>query len=203
MKDLETIWQKNQNKFWVKALPYLIIILVIFAIGGFFLITPKKTVATIPVKVTAKNTQPQAVAYTDFHLLIPSLNISAPVIADVDGNDKNAYFKALQSGVAQYKGTAKPGEGSNIFIFGHSSYYWWDPGKYKTIFAHLEDIKVGDDISVWNNQKEYKYKVSKTEVVEPTDVSVLAPTKSEQLTLMTCVPPGTAEKRLIVIAKPE
>jgi len=203
MKDLESIWQNNQNKFWIKLAPYLVFILIIGIIAGFFLISTPKTLATTPKKTGLAVTQPQAVSYTDFHLLIPSLNISAPIIADVDGNDKDAYFKALQGGVAQYKGTSKPGEGGNIFIFGHSSYYWWDPGKYKEIFRNLEDIKAGDDISVWNNSKEYKYKVTSTKVVEPTDVSVLNPTKNEQLTLMTCVPPGTAEKRLIVIAKPE
>jgi len=199
MKDLETIWRANKDKFWVRKLPLLVIILIILIFVGLVGLSPKKTIAT-PKPVT--KSAPKTATYTDFHLLIPSLNISAPVIADVDGNDKDAYFKALQGGVAQYKGTAKPGEGSNIFIFGHSSYYWLDPGKYKEIFKNLEDIKVGDDISVWYKSKEYKYKVSSTEVVEPTDVSVLAPTKNEQLTLMTCVPPGTTEKRLIVIAKP-
>jgi sortase A len=201
MKDLETIWRDNKDKFWLKKLPFLIILLIILIFVGFFGLSPKKT-ATTNLPKAGNVVQVKTATYTDFHLLIPSLNISAPIIADVDGNDQAAYDKALQGGVAQYKGTAKPGEGGNIFIFGHSSYYWWDPGQYKEIFKNLEDIRVGDDISIWYQKKEYKYKVASTEVVDPTDVSVLEPTKTEQLTLMTCVPPGTAEKRLIVIAKP-
>ena len=179
---------------------YLLPILLIVIAIGLFCVTHKKTVTTI--KSTSSTETKNIPAYTDFHLLIPSLDISAPVIADVDGGNKDAYFKALQGGVAHFKDTAKPGEGSNIFIFGHSSYYLWDPGKYKKIFAHLEDIKVGDEVDLWYQSYEYKYKVTETKVVEPSDVSVLKPTPEEQLTLMTCVPVGTDKNRLIVIAKP-
>lgn len=141
--------------------------------------------------------------YQDFHLLIPSLDINAPIIPDVNGADQNAYFKALENGVAQLKGSSKPGDGSNIFIFGHSSFYWYKPGDYKKIFVNLEDIKIGDEIIIWYREKEYKYKVTVTKVVSPREVDVLQPTSQEQVTLMTCVPPGTTLKRFIVIAKPE
>lgn len=183
----------------LKSLKYLLPILLIVIAIGIFGVTHKKPVSTPQTPPLITKSVP---AFTDFHLLIPSLDISTPVIADVDGSDKKAYFKALQGGVAHFKDTAKPGGSSNIFIFGHSSYYPWDPGKYKDIFKNLEDIKVGDEVDLWYLSKEYKYKVTETKVVEPSDVSVLKPTQTEQLTLMTCVPPGTAEKRLIVIAKP-
>jgi len=141
-------------------------------------------------------------AFPEFGLKIPTLQIEAPVVADVPGDKKEAYFKALENGVAQFKGTKKPGEGGLIFIFGHSSFYPWANGGYKEIFENLEDIKDGDEILVWYQKKEYKYKVFETKVVLPTDVSVLEETPNEQLSLMTCVPPGTAEKRLIVNARP-
>lgn len=179
---------------------YSLAFLLIIASIGLVGFTPKTHSKPVITKTPPPKTE--IVKYQDFHLLIPSLDISTPVIANVDGKNKETYFKALQGGVAHFDGTAKPGEGSNIFIFGHSSYYLWDPGKYKSIFINLEDIKIGDEISLWYQKKEYKYKVTETKVVEPTDVSVLKPTPEEQLTLMTCVPPGTAEKRLIVIAKP-
>jgi len=142
-------------------------------------------------------------AFQDFHLLIPKIQVEAPIIADVDGADKEAYFKALEGGVAHFKGTAKPGEGSNIFIFGHSSFYLWSPGNYKEIFRHLEDLAVNDEIILWYQQKEYQYQVTEMKVVEPEEVEFINPTKEEQLTLMTCVPPGTTLKRLIVIGKPK
>lgn len=188
----------NIEKF-KKNLPtikYILLGLVLIFLIGIFGIAKKQKPAPEPTIVQTD------VKYQDFHLEIPSLNVNAPIIADVDGNDKNAYFKSLEGGVAHFKGTAKPGEGSNIFIFGHSSYYWWAAGDYKEIFKNLEDVKEGDEIDVWYNLKEYKYKVTETRVVEPTDVDVLKPTPSEQLTLMTCVPVGTDKERLIAIAKP-
>lgn len=139
--------------------------------------------------------------YQDFHLLIPALNVDAPIIADVDGSDQKVYDQALENGVAQLKGSAKPGEGSNIFIFGHSSFYFWSPGDYKEVFRHLDDLEVGDEFTIWYNSKEYKYRVSSKKTVNPDQVDVTLPTKEEQVSLMTCVPPGTTRYRLIVVAK--
>lgn len=167
---------------------------------GFVGISKKKEPTPTPIVITSPKITP---AFTDFHLVIPSLEISAPVIADVNGSDKEAYLSALQNGVAHFSGTSKPGGGSNIFIFGHSSYYAWDKGNYKTIFLHLGDLKEGDEISLWLNSKEYKYIVSDKKTVDPSEVSVLKPTPTEQLSIMTCWPPGTTAERLIIIAKPK
>lgn len=140
--------------------------------------------------------------YTNFQLEIPNLEISAPVMADVDGSDKPAYLAALQSGVAQYLGTKKPGQGGNIFIFGHSSYYIWDKGKYKDIFKNLVKIQTGDEIDLWFQGKKYRYKVVSTKEISPKEVNILAPTAKEQVTLMTCTPVGTDLRRFVAIATP-
>lgn len=165
--------------------------------GHFYLAkfsTPASTaISPLPVK-TAR--------YQDFHLEIPKLNINAPIIADVDGDNKDAYFKALENGVAHFAGTYKPGENGLIFIFGHSSFYAWSTGHYKEIFKNLNDLELEDEIIIWQNQKEYKYKVTEKKLVIPTDTSSLKPTNFEQLTLMTCWPPKKTEKRLIINAKP-
>lgn len=150
--------------------------------------------------LSAADSNPTA-SFEDFHLAIPGLNLDAPVIADVDGSNKEEYFKALENGVAHFRGTAKPGEGSNIFIFGHSSFYKNKPGHYKEIFKNLEQVKSGDEIILWYQKKEFRYQVSEIKVVNPDQVSVLKPTKNEQVSLMTCVPPGTTLKRLIIIAQ--
>ena len=161
-----------------------------------WIIIHNKTVATSQPK------SPPIPLYTDFQLIIPKISVNAPVIADVNGSDKVAYFKALENGVAHFQGTAKPGEKSNIFIFGHSSFYADSPGSYKEVFKNLEKLEIGDEIILWYRQKEYKYKVIASKVVNPDEVEVLKPTSSEQVSLMTCVPPGTTLKRLVVIATP-
>lgn len=187
--------ESNKIKVIIWNVVLLLIVLIVAGLWGI-----KKPEITPP---TPKPAETVATTNQEFSLSIPSLEISTPVIINVDGNDKEAYFKALEGGVAHYAGTALPGTGGNIFIFGHSSYYAWAPGSYKEIFKTLEDINEGDEIDVQYNGKKYTYVVESTKVVDPTDVSVLSPTTTEQLTLMTCVPPGTAEQRLIVVAKPK
>lgn len=166
---------------------------------------PKVTanVATFFGNVVDKVTGRSGKSFDDFHLLVPALGISAPVVADVPGTDKEVYFGALEDGVAQFKGSKKPGEGGNVFIFGHSSFYLDKPGNYKDVFKNLEKIKVGDTIILWWHGAQHLYVVSSKQVVEPSDVSSMQPTNREQVTLMTCVPPGTINKRLIVKAFPQ
>lgn len=193
------IFFKSIYKFLRKPiLRKIFLILIILTLLGTWQIknSPKNVFSTsLPTPTTAA-------AYQDFHLIIPKININAPIIADVDGTDKDTYFKALENGVAHFKGTAKPGEGSNIFIFGHSSFYAWAAGDYKEIFKELENVKEGDEIVIWYNNKEYKYKVADIKIVDPDEVNVLKATSTEQVSLMTCVPPGTTLKRLIVVGKP-
>lgn len=136
----------------------------------------------------------------DFGLEIKKIDILVPIIKNVDGSDKASYNKSLQSGVAHYDGTALPGEKGNIFIFGHSSADV--KGDYSKVFASLNDLQKDDEITVFYQNNEHKYKVTGKRIVEATDLSVLDKGKKEVLTLMTCWPIGTKEKRLIVKAEP-
>lgn len=53
------------------------------------------------------------------------------------------------------------------------------------------------------HSKEYKYQVFRSEEVSNKDFTILEETKDEVLTLSTCWPPGTLEKRYVVQAKRE
>jgi LPXTG-site transpeptidase (sortase) family protein len=107
----------------------------------------------------------------------------------------------LRKGVVHYPYTAYPGETGNVFITGHSSYYPWDSGKYKSVFALLPKIELGKTIIMHFGGKEFTYRVVKKYEVRPTEVNVLKqPQDKKMLTLMTCTPVGTTMKRLIVEA---
>lgn len=185
-----------------KLLPYykrvIAVFIILLALGTWHLSENKSfaLVGDLPVASTPTEYP------TEFYLKIPKINIETPIVADVDGADKDAYFKALENGVSHMKNTAKPGEGSNIFIFGHSSFYENLPGNFKEIFKTLDQLSTGDEIIIWYNSKEYKYKVTETKVVLPEEVSVAKATPTEQLTLSTCYPVGTTQSRLIIIASP-
>lgn len=135
---------------------------------------------------------------TEFMLYIDKLDITSPIIAEVDGADKEEYFAALQGGVAHMKGSSKPDGEGNLVIFGHSSFYSNDPGLYKTIFKNLNELSPGDEIKIKYKGKDYLYQAEEQKIVEPEDVWVI--TASYDLTLITCWPPGSIEKRMVIFA---
>lgn len=154
----------------------------------------QKGVAAVPLSSSGK-----PISYT---LVIDKLKINAPIALNIDGNNKEAYMKALESGVAHLKKTAFPGEAGNSVIFGHSSYYIFKPGNFKSVFTKLDQLNIGDIISISSNNKKINYSVTEKKIVNPLDVYVVNQDKNEQiLTLITCWPPKTIDKRYIVTAQ--
>jgi len=150
------------------------------------------------------------VAPSDNRIIIPRINQNIPVVRvsskSLIQRDWNALEKEMQSalkdGVVHYPGTSLPGQSGNVAITGHSSYFPWDPGRFKDVFALLHEVVEGDKIVVYWDQKKYIYQVNAISVVLPKDIAVLKQTDTEQLTLVTCTPVGTNAKRLIVTAVP-
>lgn len=139
-------------------------------------------------------------------LWIPKLDVKAPIVWD-SPVDEATMMENLKHGVVHYQGTTKPGEKAqdgegNIFISGHSSYYWWDDGNYKTIFANLDQIEVGDEIGIGYDDYGYVYRVVEKKIVNPDQTDVLnQDTDKNTLSLMTCYPVGTNNQRMIVKAE--
>ena len=139
---------------------------------------------------------------TTFSLVIESLNINAPVVKDVPIIDRNKYLDALQRGVAHASFSNYPNEeGARVYIFAHSSYNFWELGKYSSVFNQLNKINDGDEINLFYEGKRYVYKVDNKEFVndfkiDETIYSGLGPS----LTLQTCHPAGTTLYRLVVKA---
>jgi LPXTG-site transpeptidase (sortase) family protein len=147
---------------------------------------------------------------TTDRIVIPRINQNVPIIRVSSQNLIQRDWKALErdiqdalrDGVVHYPGTSLPGENGNVVITGHSSYFPWDPGRFKDVFALLHDVVEGDRIVVYQNQKKYLYEVTEKFEVKPTQIEVLRQKDTETLTLITCTPIGTNLRRLIVIAKP-
>lgn len=142
---------------------------------------------------------------TLFSIVIPKINASARVIPNVDPSNQAEYLAALKKGIAHAKGTLFPGMQGTSFYFAHSTDSIFDVGRYNAVFYLLKDMNVGDDVVIYFNNYRYNYKVTQTEILDPSDVSLLVNAqnnKTEQVVLQTCWPPGTTWKRFIVIAKP-
>lgn len=137
-------------------------------------------------------------------LIIPKINVDVPVIYGI-GYDHDSQMKAMEKGVSHFAipgANAVPGQIGNTVLSGHSSNDLFDPGDYKFIFAQLDKLQTGDPIYVNYNSVRYMYTVTKKEVVQPSQVDKLTyATNKPVLTLITCTPLGTAQKRLLVTAE--
>lgn len=164
----------------------------------------KQTANTVEkiTRSTQVETNDEPIALASNHLHIPSLDITAPVLQPSAENE-DAYQQALKYGVVQHPNSNEIGTFGNTYIFGHSSDLVWNEGDYKTIFAFLPSIKVGESIFITNDTNTlFEYQVFETRVIKPTDFSVLEqPEDKFLLTLQTSYPFGTALRRFIVIAE--
>ncbi len=148
-------------------------------------------------------TRPIKPINTDFGIVIPKILANAKVIDNVDPFNSREYQIALTKGVAHAIGTAYPGNVGNNFIFAHSSVDWYIANQYNSVFYLLYKLEKGDKINMYYKKEKFVYKVIEKKYVEANDVSFLNPSSESTsiLTLMTCWPPGTTLKRLIIRAE--
>src|SRR3989344_1637394 len=142
---------------------------------------------------------------TDFSILIPKIGASSRIFPNIDPSRQESFLPILQEGVAHAEGTVFPGLSGNIYLFAHSTDNFWDVGRYNAIFYLIKDLKEGDEVVVFFQNKRHDYIVTGSKIVNPDEVSYItqAKTGQEQLILQTCWPPGTTFQRLLVFARPK
>ena len=142
--------------------------------------------ATPPAPKVAPTTAAPPVGTAVGTIQIPKIDLSMTV---VEGTDE----AQLAMGPGHYPTTPLPGEAGNAAIAGHRTTYLHP-------FYSLDALSSGDLIYVTTLQGTFLYSVTKSQVVLPTDVAVVAPTPTPQLTLTTCNPRYSASQRLVVSA---
>lgn len=137
----------------------------------------------------------------NFSIVIPKIGANAKVLANIDASNEKIYLDSLNRGVAHTLGTAFPGEGGHIFLFAHSTDYFWNVSTYNAIFYLLYKLEKNDEVNIFYKGQRYVYRVIGQEIVDPSQVQYLTrKTNREFLTLQTCWPPGTTLKRLLIFA---
>jgi LPXTG-site transpeptidase (sortase) family protein len=117
---------------------------------------------------------------------VPRLHLSALAREGID-------VGTLRGSVGHVPGTSLPGLAGNAAFAAHRD----------TFFGPLQRIRQGDEIVVTTPEGVHRYEVTGTRIVDPSDVSVLEPSRDSRLTLVTCYPfdyVGSAPKRFIVLA---
>ena len=120
-------------------------------------------------------------------LSIDELDLKVPVYNGTDEIN-------LNRGAGRIIGTARIDAPGNLGIAAHRDGF----------FRVLKDVELGDTLELQTHQGEKEFVVSSITIVDPTDVSVLAPTDQPTVTLVTCYPfyfVGHAPKRYIVKAE--
>ena len=117
-------------------------------------------------------------------LRIPDLGLEVPVYA-------SASELHLNRGAGLIEGMGLPDKGGNLGIAGHRDGF----------FRVLKEVVPGQRIEIETPKRKHSYRVVSTEVIDPTELRVLADTLDPTVTLVTCYPfyfLGSAPQRFIV-----
>jgi len=115
---------------------------------------------------------------------IPGIGVNWMIVEGADD-------AALTKGPGHIRETQLPGAGGNFAIAG-------DRVLYGAPFLNLDDVQVGDRITVRMPYATFLYQVTESFIVTPDDVSVLEPTGGEIITLLTCDPPWDIKQRIVI-----
>ncbi len=181
------------------------VVMIIFLFGLFNevvlapLYQPSRHASATPLILDSSGTAP-----TDKNeVIIPKINLEIPVDYAESSTNETDVQNSLERGVVHYPTTSQPGQNGNSAFFGHSSSNIFNKGKFKFAFVLLHAVTPGDTFYLTYNKKIYVYKVISRDVVDPSDVGVLDPVpgQSATATLITCDPPGTSFKRLVIVGQ--
>jgi LPXTG-site transpeptidase (sortase) family protein len=145
---------------------------------------------------------PYGFARLEWKVVIPKLNINAPLVWSRSAAEEEIQ-QDLMNGLVHFPLTAVPGQAGNAFVTGHSSDYLNKPGNFKDIFARLEELSLGDTVTfaAWsqNGKKiSYTYKFYDKATVASNDPRLFEHTSKSVVTLATCWPIKTDLERLML-----
>lgn len=179
------------------------VIAIIIFLFGFFnerfiipFIQPSGRVGATPIILNTDGVAPSP----NPEVIIPKINVQLPTVYNLPSIDEATIQRGLEEGIIHYPNTAVPGQQGNAAFFGHSSNNIFNKGKYKFAFVLLHELVPGDIFYITYNNKVYSYRVYEKKVVEPDETWVLGtvPGKTATAALITCDPPGTSLRRLVV-----
>jgi LPXTG-site transpeptidase (sortase) family protein len=134
-----------------------------------------------------------------FQISISKLGIKAPIVVS-DTTDNAIIHKYLDSGVVMYPDSVKPGQNGEIMLLGHSAPAGWPNIKYDWVFSRVNELAVGDIVTLAYNGQNYNYAVKKTVIIMPGEELPASNLDQNTLFLISCWPPGKDYKRIAVQA---
>lgn len=127
-----------------------------------------------PAQSVGPVTLPEPVAQPATRIMIPSINVDAPV-------GKGTDWESLKYQVGHHPGTANPGQRGNMVLAAHNDIYG-------EIFRYLPDVSIGESVTVYASQQRFHYRLTERRIIRPEQVEVMLPTTGPTITLISCYP---------------
>jgi sortase A len=141
---------------------------------------------------------------------IPAIDVDIPVVELGWSQSEEAGQIFSEWDVAAYAAgwhinSALPGAGGNVVLSGHNNVLG-------AVFRELDQLKQGDPITVWMNNRLYRYAVEQVVVLPDKGISDeqrvantrwIGPFDEERLTLVSCWPRNNNTHRIVVVALPQ
>jgi sortase A len=122
-------------------------------------------------------------------IVMPAIGVSEVVVEGTGSGD-------LRKGPGHYPATPLPGERGTVAIAGHRT-------TYGAPFRRIDQLARGDRIELRMPYGRFSYRVERTRIVEPTEVSVTDRVAYDRLVLSACHPLYSAAQRIVVFARLE
>jgi len=122
------------------------------------------------------------------HIEIPKINVKLAI-------GHGTGTEILEKGVGHIEGTSLPigGKGTHSVLSAHRGL------PSAKLFTDLDEIDINDKFFIYVLNEKLAYEVDQINVIEPTEVELLAIDENEDLvTLLTCTPYGVNSHRLLV-----
>ena len=118
---------------------------------------------------------------------IPKIGLVHPVYEGVT-------LTVIDHGPGHWPGSAVPGQLGNAVFAGHRV-------THSHPFRNVDKLVAGDEIIFVMPNGTFTYRMTKQQIVSPTDTWIVNPTQTATLTLFACHPPGSAAKRIVIRAE--
>ena len=115
---------------------------------------------------------------------IPKIGLVHPVYEGVT-------LTVVDKGPGHWPGSAVPGQLGNATFAGHRV-------THSHPFRNVDKLVPGDEITFVMPNGTFTYKMTKQEIVKPTDTWIVNPSPTAMVTLFACHPPGSAAKRIVI-----
>lgn len=152
-----------------------------------------EAIATVAPQIIQEGILPERIQASAIGL---DLIVQNPTTKDVAKLDTT-----LQKGPVRYVDSAKLGEGGNMLVFAHSSHLPVVHNQMYKAFNRINELKVGDSITVSGGGRDYMYSVTKVRLTDASEEVIdLSTTNGTHLTLSTCDTFGKKSARWVVEA---